>query len=134
MVDDFVSKNKHRAVAFTNLGQVRYLSAMRHVDGVVGNSSSGILEAPSFKIGTVNIGDRQAGRVKADSVIDCLPETGAIVKAIQYLYSSEFQKKICEVSNPYGEGGAAKNIKNIIKAVDLSKIVKKSFFDIDFEI
>ena len=70
MIDEYVSKNSHKSVAFISLGQLRYLSALQFVDGVVGNSSSGLAEAPTFKIGTINIGDRQRGRVKAASVID----------------------------------------------------------------
>ena len=73
MIDEYVEKNSYRSAAYTSLGQLRYLSAFKHVDAVVGNSSSGIIEAPSFKIATINIGDRQKGRVKADSIIDCLP-------------------------------------------------------------
>ena len=71
MIDDYVAAYPERMVAFTNLGQLRYLSAMQFVDGVIGNSSSGLVEAPSFGIGTINIGDRQGGRVKSESVIDC---------------------------------------------------------------
>ena len=72
MIDDYLARNYHKSIGFTSLGQLRYLSAMQHVDAVVGNSSSGIIETPSFKIGTINIGDRQKGRIKADSIIDCL--------------------------------------------------------------
>jgi GDP/UDP-N,N'-diacetylbacillosamine 2-epimerase (hydrolysing) len=73
MCEEYVSKNSHKAVGFTSLGQLRYLSALQFVDAVLGNSSSGLAEAPSFKIGTINIGDRQKGRIKAKSVIDCEP-------------------------------------------------------------
>jgi len=75
MIDKYVSKNMHRSVAFSSLGQLRYLSSMHHVDAIIGNSSSGITEAPSFKIGTINIGERQKGRIKASSVIDCSPHS-----------------------------------------------------------
>jgi GDP/UDP-N,N'-diacetylbacillosamine 2-epimerase (hydrolysing) len=71
MIDEYVTKNSHKSIVFTSLGQLRYLSALQYVDAVVGNSSSGLAEAPSFKIGTINIGDRQKGRIKASSVIDC---------------------------------------------------------------
>ena len=74
MIEEFVRQNPERAKAFTSLGQLRYLSCLQHVDAVIGNSSSGLAEAPSFRIGTVNIGDRQQGRLKAESVIDCNPE------------------------------------------------------------
>jgi GDP/UDP-N,N'-diacetylbacillosamine 2-epimerase (hydrolysing) len=130
MIEHYVSKNRHNAVAFVNLGQVRYLSAMQFVDGVVGNSSSGLAEAPTFKIGTINIGDRQRGRIKADSVIDCEPAKESILTAIRKLYSKEFQDKLEDVKNPYGEGSATEKIKKILKDVDLSDILKKRFYDI----
>ena len=85
MIDKYVSKNAHKSVAFASLGQLRYLSSMCYVDAIIGNSSSGIIEAPSFKIGTINIGDRQKGRIKANSIIDCLPNKESIKNAIEYL-------------------------------------------------
>ncbi|MCG2775784.1 MAG: UDP-N-acetylglucosamine 2-epimerase [Desulfobacterales bacterium] len=130
MIDDYASGNSHKAIAFVSLGQLRYLSAMQFVDGVVGNSSSGLAEAPTFKIGTINIGDRQRGRIKADSVIDCKPTKESILTAIIKLYSEEFQNNLKTVKNPYGEGGAAEKIKKIIKEIDLSDILKKKFYDI----
>lgn len=74
MIDQYINKNSDKSTGATSLGQLKYLSALQYVDAVVGNSSSGLLEAPSFKIATINIGDRQNGRIKAKSVIDCLPE------------------------------------------------------------
>ncbi|MBN2282904.1 MAG: UDP-N-acetylglucosamine 2-epimerase (hydrolyzing) [Deltaproteobacteria bacterium] len=133
MIDDYVSKNSHNATAFVNLGQLRYLSAMQFVDGVLGNSSSGFTEAPSLKIGTINIGDRQRGRIRADSIIDCNPTKEAILAAITRLYSKEFQSKLKNVKNPYGEGGASKKIKGIIKETNLTDILKKEFYDVKFE-
>ena len=130
MIDDYVSLNSSKAVAFLNLGQKRYLSAMQFVDGVVGNSSSGLTEAPSFKIGTINIGDRQRGRIKADSVIGCEPNKKSILIAIRKLYSKEFQAKLENVKNPYGEGGATEKIKKVLKEKDLADILKKEFYDI----
>ena len=130
MIDEYVSKNTHKAVAFVSLGQLRYLSAMQFVDGVVGNSSSGLTEAPTFEIGTINLGDRQKGRIKADSIIDCEPRKDLILAAIKKLYSKEFQDKLKNVKNPYGKGGAAEKIKKILKETDLSNILKKQFYDI----
>lgn len=130
MIDDYVSKNTHKAVGFTSLGQLRYLSALQYIDAVVGNSSSGLLEAPSFKIGTINIGDRQKGRLKADNVIDCEPKKKNIVQAFAQLYSDEFQISLKTVQNPYGDGMASDRIIKIIKRTDLSTILKKSFYDI----
>jgi len=134
MIDEYVSKNRHKAVAFVNLGQLKYLSAMRIIDGVVGNSSSGLAEAPTFKIGTINIGDRQRGRVKATSVIDCNPTKESILIAATKLYSEEFQSKLKNVTNPYGEGGAAEKIKKVIKETELVGILKKEFYDMAFKI
>ena len=130
MIDDYVSKNSHKAIAFVSLGQLRYLSAMQFIDGIVGNSSSGLAEAPTFKIGTINIGDRQRGRIKADSVIDCKPNKKSILTAIRKLYSKEFQDKLKNVKNPYGEGGATEKIKKVLKEKDFSDILKKQFYDI----
>lgn len=130
MIDEYVSKNSHKAVAFTSLGQIRYLSALQFVDAVVGNSSSGLAEAPSFKIGTINIGDRQKGRLKASSIIDCEPNKKSIVHAFERLYSDEFQEGLKHTKNPYGDGMASKQIIEIIKKVDLSNILKKTFYDI----
>jgi len=134
MIDDYVSLNSHKAIAFVSLGQLRYLSALKFVDACVGNSSSGLAEAPTFKIGTINIGDRQRGRLKADSVIDCEPDKESILSAIRKLYSKEFQNKLKDVKNLYGEGGAAKKIKKTLKEVDLSDILKKEFYDTEFKI
>lgn len=131
MIDGYVSKNSHKAIGFTSLGQLRYLSALQFVDAVVGNSSSGLLEAPSFKIGTINIGDRQKGRMKASSVIDCKPTKKSIQKALGELYSLSFQEQLKTVENPYGKGDASKDILNVIASVDLNNIVKKTFYDLD---
>ena len=134
MIDEYVSKNSHKAVAFKCLGQIRYLSALQFVDAVVGNSSSGLAEAPSFKIGTINIGDRQKGRIKASSVIDCMPTKESITQAFEKLYSKDFQSLTKTSVNPYGDGYASKKIVKILKKIDLQGILKKSFFDIEFDI
>lgn len=128
-VQDFVATHP-QARAYTSLGQLRYLSLMREVDAVVGNSSSGLAEAPSFRIGTINIGDRQRGRLKADSVIDCLPERAAIAQALAQLYSESFQTSLAKVRNPYGEGGAAEHILHVLSDYPLDDILKKSFHDL----
>jgi GDP/UDP-N,N'-diacetylbacillosamine 2-epimerase (hydrolysing) len=128
MIEEFV-RSRESARAFASLGQVRYLSCMRHVDGVVGNSSSGLLEAPAFPKGAVNIGDRQRGRLKASSVIDCDPEKGAILRALETLYSPEFQSNLRHMRNPYGDGEASRRIVETISRFPLDGIVKKRFFD-----
>lgn len=130
MCDEYVAKNPHKSVCFTSLGQLRYLSALQYVDAMVGNSSSGLAETPSFKIGTINIGDRQKGRIKAASVIDCEPNKQSIKKAFEKLYSKEFQEILKSVKNPYGDGCASKKIIKVIKNVDLKNILKKSFYDL----
>jgi GDP/UDP-N,N'-diacetylbacillosamine 2-epimerase (hydrolysing) len=129
MIDDYVYRNSHEAVAFVSLGQLRYLSALIFVDACVGNSSSGLAEVPTFKIGTINIGDRQKGRLKTDSVIDCEPDKESIRVAIRKLYSKEFQAKLKDVKNPYGDGGAAEKIKEALKDADLTDILKKKFYN-----
>ncbi|PWE22112.1 UDP-N-acetylglucosamine 2-epimerase (hydrolyzing) [Aliarcobacter skirrowii] len=130
MIDEYVIKNFQKSVQFTSLGQLRYLSALQYVDAVVGNSSSGLAEAPSFRIGTINIGDRQKGRIKASSVIDCEPNKDSILNSFEKLYSKEFQETLKTTINPYGDGCASKKIVEILKNVDLKNILKKSFYDL----
>jgi GDP/UDP-N,N'-diacetylbacillosamine 2-epimerase (hydrolysing) len=130
MIDDYVSKNSDKAVGFTSLGQLRYLSALQYVDAMVGNSSSGLAEAPSFKIGTINIGDRQKGRIMANSVINCSSDKESISEVFERLYSSEFYEKLKSTVNPYGDGSASLKIIEEIKKIDLENILKKSFFDL----
>jgi GDP/UDP-N,N'-diacetylbacillosamine 2-epimerase (hydrolysing) len=97
---------------------------------VLGNSSSGLTEAPSFKIGTINVGDRQRGRVKAKSVIDCEPEAEKIVQALQQLYSNKFKQILNEVKNPYGTGGASQKILQVLEKIELQGLIKKQFHDL----
>lgn len=134
MIDEYVAKNSDKSVVFVSLGQLRYLSALQFVDAVVGNSSSGLAEAPSFKIGTINVGDRQKGRIKADSVIDCEPNKSSIQQAFLKLYSKEFASVLQTCENPYGDGCASQKIIDSIKKVDLNDILKKSFFDVRFSL
>lgn len=131
MVDEFVA-NHANARVFSSLGQLRYLSCMKFVDAVVGNSSSGLAEAPSMGIATVNIGDRQKGRISAESVINCPPERQAIHDTIQHLYSQEFRKTLASVVNPYGSAGASERIVQILKDYPLDGILKKSFYNLSF--
>jgi len=130
MIDDYVAEKSHKAVAFTSLGQLRYLSALKCVDAMVGNSSSGLAEAPSFKIGTINIGERQKGRIRAASVIDCEPTKASIQAAFIRLYSEEFQNQLFLMENPYGDGCASEKIIELIKATNLQDIIKKKFYDL----
>lgn len=128
-VYEFVD-GRSNAKAFASLGQQRYLSCMALVDGVVGNSSSGLLEAPSFRVGTVNLGSRQHGREQASSVINCEVERGSIAKAIATLISTEYRSSLYNVRNPYGNGGASMHIVSEIKRLELDKLIKKTFFDL----
>jgi GDP/UDP-N,N'-diacetylbacillosamine 2-epimerase (hydrolysing) len=130
MIDKYVLTNTNKSIAFYSLGQLRYLSALAVVDAVVGNSSSGLIEAPSFKIGTINIGDRQKGRIKSESIIDSEPNSESIGCAICRLYSSEFQQKLSKVKNPYGEGGSSQKIAGVLSTHSLAKLLKKTFIDL----
>jgi len=132
LIEEFVKENSGKAVVFTSLGQLKYLSIMQYVDAVVGNSSSGIIEAPSLKVPTINIGDRQKGRIRAKSVIDCKGTEEDIKKAFDIIYDKKFKETIKNISNPYGDGNSAKKIKNILKHSKIS-IIKK-FYEINFEI
>lgn len=129
MVREFAQGHPNAKV-YMSLGQLRYFSCLAQIDGVVGNSSSGLAEAPSFKIGTVNIGDRQKGRLKANSVIDCEPNQKAIEAALEQLYSAEFQASLAAVSNPYGNGGASKAIVKALAEYPLENIRKKQFYNL----
>lgn len=131
MINAFVEKHDN-ARAYTSLGQLRYLSCIAQVDGVIGNSSSGIIEVPSFEKGTVNIGDRQRGRLQAGSIINCKPDKLSIRSAVHKLYSSEFQSALKFVQNPYGVGGASEKIVAEIKEAVLTDILKKKFYDFEF--
>lgn len=129
MVQQFVAQHPN-ARAYTSLGQLRYMSCIAHVDGVVGNSSSGLAEVPSFKKGTINIGDRQRGRLSAASVINCEPTRQGIAAALKKLYIEDFQASLSQVQNPYGEGGASEQVVKTIKYCALDGIPKKSFYDL----
>jgi GDP/UDP-N,N'-diacetylbacillosamine 2-epimerase (hydrolysing) len=128
MIDDYIA-TRSSAVAHTSLGQLKYLSAMKYVSGVVGNSSSGIIEAPSFKIGTVNIGERQTGRVRAASVIDCKPIYEDIRVALKTLFSSEFQQRLSDVVNPHDSGDVSGQIVRLLQEVSFADLTNKRFHD-----
>jgi len=128
-INDFVAPRAN-AVAFASLGLQGYLSCMAQVDGIVGNSSSGLLEAPAFRKGTVNIGDRQQGRLKAASVINCAPDAEAIGAAIAQLFSEPFQVSLAQVANPYGEAGACRKIVEQLQRIDFRALIKKRFYDL----
>lgn len=124
--------SRTNAWVFKSLGQLLYFSCVKHVDGVIGNSSSGLCEVPTFKKGTINIGDRQKGRLKALSVIDCLPNEKSISEAIKQLFSAEFQSQLEKVENPYGVGNASDAILRILEEYPFDGMLKKSFYDLHF--
>jgi GDP/UDP-N,N'-diacetylbacillosamine 2-epimerase (hydrolysing) len=129
MVEEFVIENKN-AKAFVSLGQILYFSCILNMDGVVGNSSSGIIEVPSFKKATINIGDRQLGRLQAESIINCKPLKKDILNAIEKLYSSSFQTLLDRVTNPYSGTGVNEKIVEVLVATSLDGIIKKAFHDL----
>ena len=129
MVDAFVATHPS-ARAYSSLGQLRYLSCMRFVDGVVGNSSSGLAEAPSMGIGTIDIGDRQRGRLRASSVIQCEPTREQITRALARLYSPSFTASLPQVVNPYGTAGASQRIVEVLATHPLDSLMKKKFHDL----
>lgn len=128
MIETFVARRAN-ARAYASLGQLRYLSCLAHVDGVVGNSSSGIAEVPSFGIPTLDIGDRQAGRLRATSIFGCAPQREAIVAGLLRIGSEEFIKMSRSTQNPYGNGGASSQIVAQLRDARLEGILKKSFHD-----
>ena len=128
-IKNFCSINKN-AKYFLSLGHDNYLSTIQYVDAVVGNSSSGIIEVPSFKKGTINIGDRQQGRLKAKSIIDCKINFMSIKNAINFLYSKNFQKSLKNIKNPYDKGEPSKKIINILEEQKFNNLLKKSFYKI----
>ena len=130
MINEFVTNNPKTSISFTSMGNLNYLSTLQFVDGVIGNSSSGLAEAPTFKIGTINIGDRQKGRLKAESIIDCEPTKKSIRLAIDKLYGHKFQNDIHSVQNPYGDGDAIEKILDILLNEDIPKEMKKEFYDL----
>lgn len=130
MIKDFCSKYKN-AHWFTSLGQLNYFSLVNYIDGVVGNSSSGLMEVPTFKKATINIGDRQKGRLKSSSVIDCEPIKSSIKKAILNSYEEQFTRHLIKTINPYGEGGAVDKIIEILKTIPLENLLKKKFYNLE---
>ena len=131
MITEYVSSHKDKAVEFKSLGQLRYLSALQFVDFVIGNSSSGMTEVPAFYIPTINIGDRQKGRINCESVINSNNSLEDIKKSITFALNKTFRKKIQQQELLYGNGTAAKKILQIIKEHNHISI-KKSFYNIDF--
>lgn len=133
-IDEYVERHKQRAVSFLSLGQLRYLSAIKHVDVVIGNSSSGIIEVPAFNKPTVNVGSRQTGRMKGPTIIDCGESSQEITRAIKISLSEQFKKSLGFRNNVYGVGKTASQIKEIIKQTNIDGLLRKQFYDININI
>ena len=132
MIDDYAEKRPERCLAVASLGALRYLSAMKCATAVIGNSSSGIIEAPSFKIPTVNIGDRQKGRIQAANTLNCLPDADAIQQTIDRALSTAIQESLSGISNPYDRPGTCSTIVELLEKTDIFGITKKTFHDVRF--
>lgn len=130
VINEFIIRNTDRAKAFKSLGIKRYLSVMKHVGAVVGNSSSGIVETPSFGIPTLNIGDRQKGRLQADSIVNCSSDKQSVVEGLKKVLSFEMQEKAKHTANPYEQTDSALRIFNVISTYPLDKLNQKHFYDL----
>lgn len=130
MIDDYVFMHRERCIAFHSLGQLRYLSAIKQVDVVIGNSSSGLIEVPYFRKPTVNIGARQRGRIRTPSVIDCDENKESIERAIKKSLSPDFQETYKNMNYPFGEGYASKKMKDTLLNIDLHQLSMKHFYDL----
>lgn len=129
-IEDWAGQNAGRAKVFASLGMRRYLSLLQAADAVVGNSSSGIIEAPALGVPTVNIGDRQAGRLRAASILDCAAEADAIAASIRTALSGAFHQRARQSDPPYGCGGAAERICGILATQPLTGLLRKRFVDL----
>ncbi len=130
LIDQYVDDNQNNAISFTSMGQLHYINALRYVSAVAGNSSSGIIETPTFKVPTVNIGDREKGRVIADNVINCDQNVKSIREALTTVLSIQFKKSLHKMSNPYEQGSTAKKISCILQDHKIPKTTKKEFYDV----
>lgn len=130
VINGFVTRNTDRAKAYKSLGVLRYLSVMKQVAAVVGNSSSGLLEVPSFGIPTLNIGDRQNGRIAAESVYNCAPYKESVLEGLNKVLSKEFRELAYVVRNPYEKADTAEEIFKVISSYPLEELNQKRFYDI----
>ena len=131
MIDKYVKCNSD-AVCFESLGSLRYLSAVKYASVVIGNSSSGLIEVPSFHIPTINIGDRQKGRIQAESVINCQAVAEEVDKAMRFACSMDFRDRLVNITNPYGDGDTSGKIVDVLRKCfgDGNVNLKKKFYDI----
>lgn len=130
MIDQFVNENSAISSAYNSLGSLRFLSTVKMCDAIVGNSSSGIIEAPSLGTATINIGDRQKGRTQANSVVNCKVDLEEILEAFQKITDSTFKKSLKRLQNPYGQGGTSDKILQALSHVDFIDLKIKKFHNI----
>jgi len=131
LIKDFVAMHCERSIAFTSMGKVCYLSALQYVTAVIGNSSSGIIEVPSFGKPTLNIGDRQKGRIAADSVIHCGTSINEIIRGIKLVLSEKVQEVARKTGNPYQKENTTASILKVLKCFSLDNLTQKSFYNIE---
>lgn len=129
-IEDYCAANPTRCKVFASLGMRRYISVIQYVGAVVGNSSSGLIEVPSAHIPTLNIGDRQNGRTRGESVFDCASDTASIVCGMNIILSDEFKTKAKTTENPYEKEGTAEKIFEIIKTAQIDNLIRKTFYNI----
>lgn len=131
MIDEITNKYTKKYASFTSLNILQYLSLMKHCEALIGNSSSGILEAPSFRIPTINIGDRQKGRIQSKSIINSEPKSDKIYTSLKEGMSESFKNEISNMVNPYGDGNVSVKIIDKIKVFLNNDIdLKKNFYDL----
>ncbi len=131
LLEAYQRANPERVILVQSLGQLRYLSLLKHCSAVIGNSSSGLIEAPTFQVPTINIGNRQAGRISGGTVINCAEDSSSIFNAINVALSLDFKLKCKTLTNPYGVGGSSDQIVKKISSYNLDNIVQKIFYDKD---
>ena len=131
LIDSYVIENSKKSISYVSMGQKLYLSAIKYSNIVIGNSSSGLIEVPSFKKATINIGDRQKGRIKGYSVIDCDPIESSITKSINIALSEKFGNKLKSASNPYGFENSSSKILKTLKEINFENLLKKQFYDLN---
>lgn len=130
MIDNYVAENSSKSIAFTSMGQLRYMSALQYVDAVAGNSSSGIIETPSFKVPTLNVGKREQGRIVADNVICVKQDVAEIKQALEKALSTEFKESLKDMANPYEKPDTAINIAKTLAEYPLKNTTMKEFYDL----
>ncbi len=130
-IDEYAALHPERVSAYTSLGNLNYLSLMQYADVLIGNSSSAIIEAPFFRKASVNIGSRQNKRLHADTIINCAEDTASITQAITKALSADFQASLPDAKLLYTKDDTASKVKNMLKAVNLEKLIVKQFYDME---